>query len=117
MKATHSLTFYIKSKESIAFLLIKKLFSLSNRYFSFLNILAPLLLISSFAFSQEISNQVKRELLNNSSINSGHIGISIYEPASDKYWFNLDADKYFVPASNTKLFSLYAGMKLSLIHI
>ena len=39
------------------------------------------------------------------------MGISIYEPATDKYWFNYQAEKYFVPASNTKLFSLYAGLK------
>ncbi len=41
----------------------------------------------------------------------GHIGISIYEPATGKFWYNYQAEKYFVPASNTKLFSLYAGMK------
>ena len=92
-------------------MLIKKLSELHNRNFYFLKVLAPLLLITSCSVSQQISNQAKQDLLNNSSISSGHIGISIYEPATDKYWFNLDADKYFVPASNTKLFTLYAGMK------
>ena len=111
MKATHSYTFLSKSKGSRASFFFKKLFSLQNSPYSFLKILTLLLFISTCAFSQEISNQAKQDLLNNSSISSGHIGISIYEPATDKYWFNLDADKYFVPASNTKLFSLYAGMK------
>ena len=41
----------------------------------------------------------------------GHIGISIYDPSTGKYWYNYQAGKYFVPASNTKLFALYAGMK------
>jgi D-alanyl-D-alanine carboxypeptidase/D-alanyl-D-alanine-endopeptidase (penicillin-binding protein 4) len=111
MKATHSYLFYFKSKETIANSLIKKLSELQNKNFSFLKVLGPLLLFTSCAVSQQISNQAKKDLLNNSAISTGHIGISIYEPATDKYWFNLDAEKYFVPASNTKLFSLYAGMK------
>lgn len=49
--------------------------------------------------------------MNDSVIKTGHVGISIYEPATDTYWYNYDADKYFVPASNVKLFSMYAGMK------
>lgn len=49
--------------------------------------------------------------MQDSSISQGHIGISIYEPSTGKYLYNYQAEKYFVPASNTKLFSLYAGMK------
>ena len=37
--------------------------------------------------------------------------MSVYEPATDKYWYNYQADKYFVPASNTKLATCYAAMK------
>lgn len=50
-------------------------------------------------------------LLKDSAIRTGHIGICIYEPATDKYWYQYDAEKYFVPASNTKLFTLYAGLR------
>ena len=52
-----------------------------------------------------------RDRLKDSAISTGHIGISIYEPATGKYWYNYNASHYFIPASNTKLFSLYAGMK------
>lgn len=41
----------------------------------------------------------------------GQVGISLYDPASANYLYNYQGDKYFIPASNTKLFSLYAGMK------
>jgi D-alanyl-D-alanine carboxypeptidase/D-alanyl-D-alanine-endopeptidase (penicillin-binding protein 4) len=111
MKATLTYFFFFKSKEPIVSRIIKKISSCQKRNFSFLIIFTPLLIITSCSVSQKISNQAKKDLLNNSSISTGHIGISIYEPATDKYWFNLNADKYFVPASNTKLFSLYAGMK------
>ncbi len=50
-------------------------------------------------------------LLNDSIVKSGHLGISIYEPSTQKYWYNYNAEKLFIPASNTKLFTLYAGMK------
>lgn len=69
------------------------------------------LMISSCSISKQINNQAGKVLLRDSVISTGHTGISIYEPATDKYWYNYDATKYFVPASNTKLFSLYAALK------
>ena len=80
--------------------------------------LLPLFLIFNFYFlicscsaQKQIARQAKTILLEDTNIAKGHIGISIYEPATGKYWYNYDATKYFVPASNTKLFTLYAGMK------
>ena len=72
---------------------------------------ALLILLSSCSVSKQIAQQAETILLKDSAISSGHIGISIYEPATGRYWYNHDAEKYFVPASNTKLFTLYAGMK------
>ncbi|WP_462253658.1 D-alanyl-D-alanine carboxypeptidase [Ferruginibacter sp.] len=66
---------------------------------------------SSCSINQQISKQANTILLKDTAVSSGHIGISIYEPATNKYWYNYDATKYFIPASNTKLFTLYAGMK------
>ena len=68
-------------------------------------------ILSSCSISKQISKQATKLLLKDSAISHGQIGISIYEPATDTYWYNYDATKYFVPASNTKLFTLYAGMK------
>jgi D-alanyl-D-alanine carboxypeptidase/D-alanyl-D-alanine-endopeptidase (penicillin-binding protein 4) len=74
-----------------------------------------LFLISCFLFSCSVSKQIAKQantiLLKDSAISTGHIGISIYEPATGKYWYNYQAEQFFIPASNTKLFSLYAGMK------
>lgn len=70
-----------------------------------------LFLIVSCNFSKKISREAD-VLFNNPSLQNAHTGMSIYEPSTGKYWFNHEAHKYFVPASNTKLFSLYAGMKL-----
>lgn len=64
-----------------------------------------------YSFAQVIDKQASQILLNDDVISTGFTGISIYEPATNKYWYNYNADKYFVPASNTKLFTLYAGLK------
>ncbi len=76
--------------------------------FSLIHLLS---LFTSCSINKQISKQANSLLLKDSAISTGHIGISIYEPATGKYWYNYDATKYFVPASNTKLFSLYAGLK------
>ena len=65
----------------------------------------------SCSLNKQLGKQANKLLLRDSAIAAGHIGISIFEPATGKYWYNHNADKYFIPASNTKLFSLYAGMK------
>jgi D-alanyl-D-alanine carboxypeptidase/D-alanyl-D-alanine-endopeptidase (penicillin-binding protein 4) len=72
---------------------------------------ALLIFFSSCSVSKQLAKSADKILLKDSSISTGHIGISIYEPATNSYWYNYDAAKYFVPASNVKLFTCYAGMK------
>jgi len=81
-----------------------------SRLYSFL-ILSFLNSFISCSVSHQISQSADKILLRDSVISTGHIGISVYEPATNSYWYNYDGTKYFVPASNTKLFTLYAGMK------
>ncbi|HLF45504.1 MAG TPA: D-alanyl-D-alanine carboxypeptidase [Chitinophagaceae bacterium] len=50
-------------------------------------------------------------MLKDSSLLTAHVGISIYDPATNKYWYNYNGEKYFVPASNTKIPTCYAAMK------
>jgi D-alanyl-D-alanine carboxypeptidase/D-alanyl-D-alanine-endopeptidase (penicillin-binding protein 4) len=81
------------------------------RFICYFLFLTSLFLTTSCSISKKISKQANTILFQDSIISHGHIGISIYEPATGKYWYNYQAEKYFIPASNTKLFSLYAGMK------
>ncbi len=59
----------------------------------------------------QITQKQINNFLNDSAIATGHVGVSVYEPATGKYLYNYNADKNFMPSSNVKLFSLYAGMK------
>lgn len=49
--------------------------------------------------------------MNSEALQAAHVGISVYEPATGKWWYNHQGDKYFVPASNTKIPTCYAAMK------
>jgi D-alanyl-D-alanine carboxypeptidase/D-alanyl-D-alanine-endopeptidase (penicillin-binding protein 4) len=76
-----------------------------------LALLSFLILLSSCSVSHKISRGSAKDILHNAAFLNAHTGISIYEPATGKYWYNYQADKYFTPASNTKLFTCYAAMK------
>ena len=76
-------------------------------FFSFIAVL----LMSFCRTSAQISRSAVNDFLNDSAVSTGHAGISIYDPAAGKYLFNYNADKNFMPSSNVKLFTLYAGMK------
>jgi serine-type D-Ala-D-Ala carboxypeptidase/endopeptidase (penicillin-binding protein 4) len=82
-----------------------------QQYFTFFAASLFILVMQSCSVSKQIDKQAHKILLQDSVINTGHIGISIYDPANNTYLYNYNADKYFVPASNVKLFTLYAGMK------
>ncbi len=78
---------------------------------SWLLIVAISLIISACNISKQISRKEAAVFLSDSSIITGHIGISIFEPATNNYWYNYNATKNYLPASNTKLFTLYAALK------
>jgi D-alanyl-D-alanine carboxypeptidase/D-alanyl-D-alanine-endopeptidase (penicillin-binding protein 4) len=74
-----------------------------------------LLLLTIFLFScaaeKKIGKLAKKDVLQKQEITSAHIGISIMDATSGKYLYNYQGDKYFVPASNTKIPTCYAAMK------
>ncbi len=57
------------------------------------------------------SDQRSIDILQSPALNGALAGICVYDPEKRNYLYQYQDDKYFVPASNTKLFSLYMGMK------
>src|SRR4051812_6830854 len=80
-------------------------FSFLIPYFLFL------ILLASCSLQKQISRSADKIILKDSALTTAHIGICIYEPDENKYWFNYQGDHYFVPASNTKIPTCYAAMK------
>lgn len=74
-------------------------------------LLTVTLVLSSCNLSRKINREARKQVLSDSALTAAHTGISIYEPATGRYWYNYQANRYFIPASNTKIFTCYAGMK------
>jgi len=68
-------------------------------------------IFASCSIQKKISRSATQLVLKDSALTTAHVGISIFEPAENKYWFNYQGDHYFVPASNTKIPTCYAAMK------
>ncbi len=70
-----------------------------------------LFLFSSCSLQKKIAYEAKQSILNDAHLSTAHIGIVVYSPSQKKYLYNYQGEKYFIPASNTKLFTCYAAMK------
>lgn len=68
-------------------------------------------LISACSVSKQIDKSAKQIMISKPDLSTAHIGISIYDPSTKKYLYNYEGNKYFIPASNTKIITCYAAMK------
>ena len=82
-----------------------------QRHSSYFILLTSYLLLASCSIQKQISRSAKEDVLSNKALTTAHVGISIFDPSANKYLYNYQGDKYFVPASNTKLPTCYAAMK------
>ncbi|MFT3702798.1 MAG: D-alanyl-D-alanine carboxypeptidase [Agriterribacter sp.] len=51
------------------------------------------------------------DLFSDSVLANAHVGIAIVDASNNHSIYSYQSQKYFIPASNTKIVSLYAGMK------
>jgi D-alanyl-D-alanine carboxypeptidase/D-alanyl-D-alanine-endopeptidase (penicillin-binding protein 4) len=70
-----------------------------------------IILFSSCSVEKQIGKSAKADVLDAKALQTAHVGISIFDPAANKYLYNYQGDKYFVPASNIKIPTCYAAMK------
>ena len=82
------------------FKVIKKIFC-----FSFL------LIMVSCSVQKKLNKELSSEVLKDKNLANAHVGVYIINTADQKELVNYQSDKYFVPASNTKIFTCYAAMK------
>ncbi|HYE53499.1 MAG TPA: D-alanyl-D-alanine carboxypeptidase [Chitinophagaceae bacterium] len=67
--------------------------------------------MASCSVQKEIGRSAEKNLFSDPTLANAHIGISIYDTESGKYLYSHQQNKFFVPASNTKIFTCYAAMK------
>lgn len=71
-----------------------------------------LLLFSGCATEKRISRALKKQFTNSPVLKQYPAGFALYDMAAGHMLFQKNADQYFSPASNTKLFTFYAGLKM-----
>jgi D-alanyl-D-alanine carboxypeptidase/D-alanyl-D-alanine-endopeptidase (penicillin-binding protein 4) len=58
------------------------------------------------------SRQLHRQIDQAETEFQDHIGFTLYDPDRKRTLYDHQGDRYFIPASNTKLFTLYASLRL-----
>ncbi len=69
------------------------------------------LLLAGCSSSRIISKQANKDFFHSPDFDNAHLGISIYDATANKTIYEYQGNKFFIPASNIKLFSCYAAMK------
>ncbi|MFC5624714.1 D-alanyl-D-alanine carboxypeptidase [Algoriphagus winogradskyi] len=69
------------------------------------NLLIALLILLSSCTVQRINKSLSKSDV----FNKGHLGFMLVDPVKDKILVDINSDKYFIPASNTKLFTFYTS--------
>ncbi len=67
-------------------------------------------LLASCSTQKQINKQASRLLYNSDALKSAHVGISVYDDSLKTYLYNYQSDKFFIPASTAKLYTLFAGL-------
>ena len=60
--------------------------------------------------STRVSKKISKQL-NSPFFENQFVGLLVYNPESNTVIQNFNADKYFTPASNTKIYTLYTGLQ------
>lgn len=88
----------------------------TNKSFSRFSFLL-LLLLAQFCIllscSPRLSKKEYKALIDNSTeFSKNFTGFMLYEPGKEKTLYAYNSNKYFTPASNTKIFTLYAALQV-----
>nr|WP_068889692.1 D-alanyl-D-alanine carboxypeptidase [Pedobacter panaciterrae] len=67
---------------------------------------------SGCSIDRRMSRKVNHLFKQSEVLKKHYVGFALYDMSADKMVFENNADKYFTPASNTKLFTFYGGLKI-----
>src|ERR1700754_522596 len=81
--------------------------------FVFLVIIGGLLVCNDTVYGGSIKKRkVKKQFKHSQIVNDHFTGFALYDLDKQQMIYELNADKYFIPASNTKLFTFYTCLKM-----
>jgi len=69
--------------------------------------------LSGCSIDRRMARKVNSLFKQSEGLKKHYVGFALYDMSADKMVFENNADKYFTPASNTKLFTFYGGLKMT----
>ncbi len=73
---------------------------------------AGLFFIACIFISCSPSKRISKGLISTEKLFQNHIGLFVYSPEERKTIIDFNAEKYFTPASNTKIFTLFSSLQI-----
>jgi D-alanyl-D-alanine carboxypeptidase/D-alanyl-D-alanine-endopeptidase (penicillin-binding protein 4) len=70
------------------------------------------ILLTACSTEKQMGRKVAKVFAESEVLKKYQAGFALYDPTKATMVYQHDADKYFTPASNTKLFTFYAGLKM-----
>ncbi len=67
--------------------------------------------LSSCSTTRNVKSEIDEIFETSEAFHQGFSGLMVYDPSSKKVLYERNSEKYFTPASNTKLLTFYAGLK------
>jgi D-alanyl-D-alanine carboxypeptidase/D-alanyl-D-alanine-endopeptidase (penicillin-binding protein 4) len=80
-------------------------------YKSYLIIFFGVFFLSACVHTNRLHHHLLKNLRKDSMLRSAHCGIAVWDTQKNKYLIRHQSDRYFVPASNVKIATLYAALK------
>jgi D-alanyl-D-alanine carboxypeptidase/D-alanyl-D-alanine-endopeptidase (penicillin-binding protein 4) len=74
-------------------------------------LMVAVLQFTACAVQQKLQKAANQNILQVNNLSGAHIGIHVYDPASNTNLFSYQSNKFFVPASNTKIVTCFAALK------
>ncbi|WP_372917473.1 D-alanyl-D-alanine carboxypeptidase/D-alanyl-D-alanine-endopeptidase [Salegentibacter sp.] len=71
-----------------------------------------IILLASCSVTKRTTKNIDKDFRESPAFKQGFAGFMVYDPEEKKILYDHNGEKYFTPASNTKLFSLYTGLKI-----
>ncbi|RQO67915.1 peptidase S13 [Pedobacter sp. KBW06] len=75
-------------------------------------LLISILLLGACSTERRLSSSLKRNFKHSKILKGNAVGFVLYDPVNRKQVFEKDGSRYFIPASNTKLLTFYAALKM-----
>jgi len=74
-------------------------------------LLIAVLQFSACAVQQKLQKAANQNILEVNYLSGAHIGIHVFDPSTNTNLFSYQSNKYFVPASNTKIVTCFAALQ------